>query len=59
MQIQPPSRKRPILVTGFEPFDGMHANHSWDIARAIAEDMGPEGVICKLLPVDEEGSRKT
>ena len=57
MQIPPPSRKRPILVTGFEPFDGMDANHSWDIARAIAEEMGPRGATCKLLPVDEEGSK--
>ena len=57
MQIPPPSRKRPILVTGFEPFDGMDANHSWDIARVIAKEIGAEGAVCKLLTVDEEGSK--
>ena len=57
MQIPPHSQKRPILVTGFEPFDGMVSNHSWDVARAIAKEMGDNEVMCKLLPVDEEGSK--
>ena len=57
MQIPPHARKRPILVTGFEPFDGMDANHSWDVARAIAKEMGDEKATCKLLPVDEQGSK--
>ena len=35
----------------------MDANHSWDVARAIAKEMGDEKTTCKLLPVDEEGSK--
>ena len=57
MQILSHDQKRPILVTGFEPFDGKNVNHSWDVAKAIAEKFGENQVKCILLTVDEEGSK--
>ena len=57
MQIQSSVSKRPILVTGFEPFGAMDSNHSWDVAKAITQQIGDQNATCKLLSVDEEGTK--
>lgn len=46
-----------VLITGFEPFDGMNSNHSWDVARSCSGDSVNASIHSKILTVDERGSR--
>lgn len=53
------STDRPtVLVTGFEPFDGMASNPSWEAARAVQdywasrESREAAEVVARRLPVD-------
>lgn len=41
----------PILVTGFEPFDGHRLNASWEVARCLQnESIGPTHWVAVQLP---------
>jgi pyroglutamyl-peptidase len=44
------ARRRPVLVTGFEPFGGEETNPSWEICRALPAAMGRSPVETLLVP---------
>lgn len=42
----------PVLVTGFEPFDGAAINPSWEVARALqGRSIGDAAIVAASLPV--------
>lgn len=49
----------PVLLTGFEPFDGRRTNASWDAVRAVA-DAWPHGrgLVTACLPVSFRRARQ-
>lgn len=45
------AREGPLLITGFEPFDGHRLNVSWEVARHLqGESVGPTSWIAIELP---------
>lgn len=44
------SRRRPVLVTGFEPFGGEDTNPSWEICRALPAAIGRAPLETLLVP---------
>ena len=49
----------PVLVTGFEPFDGRPVNASWAAVEAlVAAWSGPERLVAVRLPVSFRGARQ-
>lgn len=49
--------KGPILLTGFEPFEGLSVNPSWEIVSALAGDeIEGRTVEASILPVDFHAS---
>lgn len=44
------ARRRPVLVTGFEPFGGEDTNPSWEILRALPAAIGRAPVETLLVP---------
>lgn len=46
-----PGDDAPVLVTGFEPFDGDALNPSWEVARALdGQRLGGAAVVARRLP---------
>ena len=49
----------PVLVTGFEPFDGRPVNASWSAVEALVTGWpGPERLVAVRLPVSFRGARQ-
>ena len=44
------ARRRPVLVTGFEPFGGEDTNPSWEICRALPAAIGRAPLETLLVP---------
>ena len=44
------ARRRPVLVTGFEPFGGEDTNPSWEICRALPAAIGRAPLETHLVP---------
>ena len=50
----------PVLLTGFEPFDGRPVNASWQVAQRVARDWrGPGTLTTAVLPVSFERAPQT
>lgn len=50
---------RPVLLTGFEPFDGQPVNASWAAVQAVAEAWtSPVPLVLEPLPVSFRGARQ-
>jgi pyroglutamyl-peptidase len=50
---------RPVLVTGFEPFDRQTSNASWAAVELLAASwMGPPELVTVRLPVSFRGARQ-
>lgn len=49
----------PVLLTGFEPFDGRPTNASWEVAQLVAAGWSrPERLVVEQLPVSFRGARQ-
>lgn len=44
------ARRRPVLVTGFEPFGGEDTNPSWEVCRALPAAIGRAPLETLLVP---------
>lgn len=54
-----PGGDRPVLLTGFEPFDGQVLNASWEVARLVEYRWRrPERLVVQRLPVSFRGARQ-
>lgn len=50
-------RRRKVLLTGFDTFDGQDRNASWDAVVAVEEAWpGPEELVVRRLPVSFRGA---
>ncbi|MDB6164071.1 MAG: pyrrolidone-carboxylate peptidase [Xanthomonadaceae bacterium] len=57
LQCAMPETPAPILLTGFEPFDGQAINPSWEAVRALdGETIHGRRVVSRMLPVEFDAS---